>query len=83
MTEIKITETSKNVFLAYAKDADNWGGTPLVGGNVGGGRKERGNLTQLKTAGLIETWLDEGNTWIAFTAAGKNYAKTFGIIIED
>jgi hypothetical protein len=58
--DLNITDTSKAVFFAYAKDAGNWNGSPLVGGNVGGGRGERGNLTQLKQAGLIETQVDEG-----------------------
>ena len=76
-----ITEASKAVFVAYAKDAGNWSGTPLVGGNVGGGKEERGNLTQLKKAGLITTFVSEGSTWIDFTAAGKEFATTLGIKI--
>ena len=31
---INITARSLEVFLEYAKDADNWSGAPLVGGNV-------------------------------------------------
>jgi hypothetical protein len=76
-----ITETSLNVFLSYAKDARNWSGTPLVGGNVGGTKEERGNLTQLKQAGLIKTWVDEGFTWINFTASGEALALKHGIEI--
>jgi len=30
--EIDMTPTTLNVFLAYAADAKNWSGTPLVGG---------------------------------------------------
>lgn len=75
----EITETSLALFLAYAKDADNWGGTPLVGGNVGGAKEERGNLTQLKKAGLIQTEFDEGNTWLFFTDAGMALAAQHGI----
>lgn len=74
-----ITETSLKVFLNYAKDAPNWGGSPLAGGNVGGSREERGNLTQLKKAGLITTFVDEGNTWINFTVAGRALAHRYGI----
>lgn len=74
-----ITETSKQVFLSYAKDACNWSGTPLVGGNVGGSKEERGNLTQLKKAGLITTFHEEGCDWVAFTAAGKAYAAQHGV----
>jgi hypothetical protein len=78
MININITEKSHEVFMAYAEDASNWNGTPLVGGNVGGTLEERGNLTQLKMAGLITTWVDDG-VWIEFTAAGKQYAKAHGI----
>ena len=75
-----ITEASMAIFLAYAKDAKNWNGTPLVGGNVGGSKEERGNLTQLKVAGLIETFRDDG-LWISFTPAGKALAAENGITI--
>ena len=71
---MKITDESLRVFLAYAKDACNWGGAPLVGGNVGGDKAERGNLTQLKRAGLIETSIDCGDVFIFFTAAGEALA---------
>ena len=53
----------------------------MVGGNVGGNKEERGNLTQLKKAGLITTFASDGDTWIAFTAVGKEFAKTLGIEI--
>ena len=76
-----ITETSLAVFLAYANDADNWGGTPLVGGNVGGTTAERGNLTQLKQAGLLDTFKSDGETWVDFTDAGKALAAEHGIKI--
>ena len=78
---MNITETSLKVFLAYANDAGNWNGTPLVGGNVGGDKAERGNLTQLKVAGLITTDIEEGNTWLFFTDAGKALAAQHGITI--
>ena len=76
-----ITETSLAVFLAYANDADNWGGTPLVGGNVGGTAAERGNLTQLKQAGLLDTFKSDGETWVDFTDAGKALAAEHSIKI--
>jgi hypothetical protein len=71
---MELTKTSLELFLAYVDDAPNWSGTPLVGGNVGGSREDRGNLTQLKRAGLIRTFVDEGNTWIVFTEAGVKLA---------
>lgn len=74
-----ITAKSRDLFLAYAEDAANWSGNPLVGGNVGGSKEDRGNLTQLKRAGLLKTWAEEGHVWIAFTAAGKALAMEHGI----
>jgi len=86
MTDIDITETSQKVFLAYAEDAGNWGGTPLVGGNLGGSKAENGNLTQLKIAGLIVTF-DDGErknlTWIKFTQKGVDYAASLGVDLAD
>lgn len=77
-----ITETTKALFPAYANDAPNWSGNPLVGGNVGGDTKaERGNLTQMKRAGLITTFTEDGCTWISFTPAGKAFAAENGIVI--
>jgi hypothetical protein len=81
-TEMQITEKSLAVFLAYAKDAGNWSGTPLIGGNVGGTKEERGNLTQLKKAALIKTMRSDGCDWICFTDAGKALALEHGILID-
>ena len=74
-----ITDASLAVFLAYARDAGNWSGMPLVGGNVGGSKEERGNLTQLKRAGLIRTMSEEGCTWISFTDAGVALAAAHNV----
>ena len=78
---MNITELSKEIFKAYAKDAGNWAGEPMVGGNVrfGTEKEDRGNLTQLKRAGLITTFVDEGDTFIQFTEAGREYAKGLGV----
>lgn len=74
-----ITETSLALFLAYAKDACNWNGQPMVGGNVGGSKEDRGNLTQLKRAGLVTTESDDGCLWLQFTPAGVALAASHGI----
>ena len=76
---MKLTKTSKALFTAYAQDAGNWNGTPLVGGNVAGTAALRGNLTQLKKAGLIETVKDETGTWLYFTSLGIKCADALGI----
>ncbi|MCV7174856.1 hypothetical protein [Mycolicibacterium sphagni] len=78
-----ITDQSLAVFLAYANDAGNWSGTPLVGGNVGGGPEERGNLTQLKRAGLIQTSNDGGDVFVHFTDAGRALAAQHGVDPDD
>lgn len=72
-----ITAKSLEIFLSYAKDADNWSGTPLFEGS----KEDRGNLTQLKVAGLVKTFTDEGCIWIDFTPDGKALALKHGIEI--
>lgn len=67
------------LFLAYAKDAGNWSGTPLVGGNVSHGLTENGYLTDLKKRGLVTTFRSEGDAWLEFTEAGKILAGVHGI----
>ena len=84
MTTTTMTPTTLALFLAYAADAGNWSGQPLVGGNVGGTKEERGNLTQMKKAGLITTFdtKEPGSpkcTWIDFTEAGKAFAAEHGV----
>jgi hypothetical protein len=79
--DIKVTDLSKALFVAYANDAGNWSGNPLVGGNVGGSKEDRGNLTQLKKQGLITTHRDEGCDWISFTPLGRAYAASLGVVI--
>jgi len=79
--QMNLTERTKEVFKMYAEDAGNWNGNPPIGGNVGGSKEDRGNITQLKQAGLITTDTDEGISWIRFTKAGREYAATMGITI--
>jgi len=68
---MSITDQSFAVFEKYAKQAGDWNGQPLVDGDA----IERGNLTQLKKAGLIVTIKDDGCLWLAFTADGAKLAK--------
>jgi hypothetical protein len=76
---INITPRSLQLFLDLANDAGNWSGMPLLGGNVGGSKADRGNITQLKQAGLIQTSLDEGDVWVLFTEAGAKLAEEHGV----
>lgn len=76
-----ITDKSLKLFLAYARDAGNWGGKPPIGGNVGGYPEDRGNLTQLKRAGLITTFAFDGDKWVQFTEAGVALAAEHGVTV--
>lgn len=76
---IELTAASHETFAAYAKDAGNWNGMPLVGGNVEATAEARGNLTDLKRKGLIRTFSDDGDVFIIFTPQGYEYAAAHGI----
>ena len=78
----ELTEKSLALFLAYAKDAGNWSGVPLVGGNIGGSKEDAGNLTDLKRKGLVTTHRDEGLDWVSFTGSGIAFAKEHGVEIS-
>ena len=74
-----ITATTLAQFLAYAEDAINWRGAPMVDGNVGFGKEGRGNLTQMKRAGLITTFRSDGENFIEFTPEGRALAAEHNI----
>lgn len=75
MSTTAITTASLALFLELAEDARNWSGSPLV--DVG--PAERGNLTQLKRAGLLTTVTDAGCAFACFTETGKAFAAERGI----
>jgi hypothetical protein len=77
-----LSEGALKLFLAYAADASNWSGSPLVGGNVEHGLPENGYLTALKKAGLLTTFVDERLPWINFTEAGVSLAAQHGIKVS-
>ena len=80
---IETTTASKALFIEFAKDSGEWGGMPLVGGNVNITKEERGNLTHLKKMGLVvtEAVKEDGRVlvWLEFTEAGERYANELGI----
>ncbi len=81
MTTTKLTKGSHELFMAYAEDSCNWGGSPLVGGNVESSTVNNGHLTDLKKSGLIRTVKDDGDVWVEFTESGIEYAKKNGLTI--
>jgi hypothetical protein len=76
-----LSSPALSLFLEYAKDAENWNGQPLVGGNVSTSAENKGHLTKLKVAGLIVTFPCDGCLWLDFTPAGKALALDHGISI--
>ena len=84
MSNINITDASLKLFLFYASDAGNWGGLPYLNGNRDFSKSDRGNLTQLKIAGLLDTFQYDGpgSEYIRFTDLGKSFAKEHGIEID-
>lgn len=78
-----ITPASLALFLAYAEDARNWSGEPLVGGNVCQTVEHNGNLTQLKRAKLVKTVVDRGDAFVRFLPAGVALAAEHGIAIHN
>jgi len=77
LTSPDLTDGSKKLLFDYADDAGNWGGRPLVGGNVGDAPADKGHLTDLKRKGLVETDCpdDDGNLWLEFTSKGVEYIQ--------
>jgi hypothetical protein len=76
-----LSPNAVKLFSLYVKDAANWGGSPLVGGNVSllGAKEDRGLITHLKRAGVITTFVDDGNAWVNFTAKGRDLAVSLGL----
>jgi len=72
-----LTAASLELFLALAHDAGNWSGTPLIDVTPA----ERGNLTQLKKQGLLQTFRSDGHDFAEFLPAGKTLAAEHGINI--
>ena len=77
-----LSPNAKKLFVLYVEDSGNWGGSPMVGGNVTllGDREDRGLLTHLKRAGLITTFKDGGNAFVEFTDEGRAYAVELGLL---
>lgn len=66
-------------FVWLAKDAEEWNGTPLVGGNYTHTNRHDGLLTALKRAGLVVTHREGNCAWVHFTYRGMEYAASKGI----
>lgn len=76
---ITLTAESESLFRALVDEAGDWSGTPLVEIT----RQQKGNLTDLKRAGLLTTQADRGCTFACFTAKGVELAKELGLDWES
>jgi hypothetical protein len=74
-----LTPASLALFNVIARDAGNWSGEPLVGGNFTLTAADKGNLTDLKVKGFVVTFRSDGHDWIGFTAKGIALAASFGL----
>ena len=74
----ELTVTSTKLLTDLIEDAGNWGGVPLLDGNVRTNTALRGNVTDLKKKGYIHTQLDEGNVWVIFTEKAVEFAAEHG-----
>lgn len=71
---VELTPASEGLFETLVKDAGNWSGNPLLGGNFEMTPALKGNVTDLKQKGLIETQVDPEDpedAWVYFTTAGR------------
>lgn len=72
-----LTAETKNLFISFLEDAPNWNGQPLLDIT----KEQRGNLSDLKRKGLVETFSDEGCDWVDFTTAGITFAAELGYVL--
>ena len=82
MTTTTQTDATLARFIEYARDARNWGGTPLVGGNVGGDTADKGYIVNMKLRGWAKTYLEGADAFLRFTAEGKALAAEHGVTID-
>jgi len=74
-TEMEIEALSpecRDFLFELLRDSVNWSGTPMVDLVD---RKEKGFLTNLKKAGFLTTFRDEGIQWVEWTEKTKEYAS--------
>lgn len=72
-----LTPASLDLFIAFAKDAPNWNGMPLIDCLT---KQERGNLTDLVRRDLISVaYEDDGSSFAVFQPKGHALAAELNI----
>lgn len=79
---VRLTDASLRLFIELAEDARNWHNVIPTDGNITITKKLRGNITNLKRAGLIVMREERGSSWLLFTPKGEEYADQLGIDVE-
>jgi hypothetical protein len=75
-TQVELTTASLKLLNELFDDAENWGGIPLFGGNVGTQKEDKGNLTDLKKKGYVTTDEEDGNSWVYFTDKARGLLES-------
>ena len=75
---MNLTPKSEELFKQFCDSTWDWSGTPLLEITS----NQRGNLTDLKRKGLVNTDTDEGCEWVHFTKKGYDYANSQGYDYE-
>lgn len=83
----RVTAEAVALLVSYAKDAGNWGGTPMIqhghkpyGGDV---KRQAGALIGLKKAGLCETFQDDRCEFLGFTDYGRDVCAFHGVYLDE
>lgn len=74
-----LTAASEALFRSLVDAAGDWSGTPEIDVTPA----QKGNLTDLKRAGLLTTQMDRGVSFAYFTAKGAELAKVLGLDWES
>jgi hypothetical protein len=82
-TIMSLTPASLALFIAFAEDAGNWNGMPMVNGNVEVSKQQRGNLSDLVQKGIVRVEDDGGDSFVVFTQQGRECALLFGCEIQN
>jgi hypothetical protein len=74
-----LTPASYDLLISLIKDAPNWEGQPLIDIT----KEQRGNLSDLKRRGFLDTFREEGCMFAIFTPLGAAFAAdVFGINVK-
>jgi hypothetical protein len=74
-----LSPASASLLYDLIKDAPNWNGQPLIDIT----KEQRGNLSDLKRRGILNTFTDEGCQFAIFTATGIAIAAAVNVKIDE